>query len=122
MHISREETLTHTIQAYGENQLKINAITYDNSLIVSADSIISPWALSAHTLDLPDIESLLTLKPEVILVGHHKQRMPLTAAATQALVDAQIGIEIMSTGAACRTFNLLLQENRRVVLGVVFNK
>jgi uncharacterized protein len=65
------------------------------------------------------IESLLALAPELVLIGTgQKQKFP-GASILQPLIHAQIGYEIMDTGAACRTYNVLAGEGRKIVAGLI---
>lgn len=123
MQINREPKSRHTIQSYSETQITLNNTTYSQNLIISRHEIISPWAiLSVFDLNEPCLTPMLTQKPEVILIGSTKGTVQLPMAIVQYLANQRIGIESMSIGAACRTFNVLLSEQREVVLGIVFEK
>lgn len=120
MQINREARDKHTIQSYSDSQITIYSANYNDSLIIGRDTIITPWAI--HTVDaLTDehLQPIIALQPEVVIIGHSgKAHVPMNCI--QALARLRIGIECMSIGAACRTFNVLLSEQRAVVLGVIF--
>ncbi len=63
---------------------------------------------------------LLQLQPEVILIGYNGHNK-LLIELIQDLAKKKIGLECMSIGAACRTFNILLSEGRKVVAGFILN-
>jgi uncharacterized protein len=85
------------------------------SCIVTADTLISEWAPASFTeLTVAHLEQILALKPEVVLLGTGPtQRFP-PAAIRAELTARGVGLEVMDLGAACRTFNILVQEERQV--------
>jgi uncharacterized protein len=86
---------------------------------VTADTLIADWEpRSFAELQPAHLEKLLALKPELVLLGTGPtQRFPPAAVRT-ALATRGVGLEIMDLGAACRTFNILVQEERRVAAGL----
>ncbi len=113
MQIQQETHEKHTIQAYSNEEIKINNVSYQQNLIVSHDQIITPWDIERETT------RLLDLSPELILLGTHHPEQLRASENIQKLCNAQIGIECMQLDAACRTFNLLLGEHRHVVAGFI---
>ena len=121
MQINREPHNRHTIQSYDNTHITLNHTPYSENLIISRRDIISPWVIdSIFDLDEKSLAPLLAQKPEVILIGHTKGAIQLPMHLVQSLATQRVGIENMSIGAACRTFNVLLSELREVVLGIVF--
>lgn len=119
MHINLESRDLHSIKAYSDTQVKISDNLYDKSLIVSKDLIVDNWPIqSISDLNEDLLAPLLQLKPKVIIIGSNENKLapyPLIAK----LSEKQIGLESMSIGAASRTFNVLLSEDREVVLGLI---
>ena len=69
---------------------------------------------SFEALDASDFERLRDLRSEVVLLGTgNRQRFP-HPRLTRPLSDARIGLEVMDTQAACRTYNILVAESRKV--------
>lgn len=121
MQIQLENADSHSIKAYSDTEIQINTQIYHENIIVSQQAIISGWKIdSLDDLDEKTIEPLLELKPEIILIGHRSQSFA-PGMISAALAEKRIGIECMSIGAACRSFNILLGEQRRVVLGIIFS-
>ncbi|MCX7116515.1 MAG: MTH938/NDUFAF3 family protein [Legionellales bacterium] len=121
MHIQREPIDKHTIRAYSDSQVKVGEEIYVQSLIISKQQILSPWSVTAvEQLTESSAEPLLQSKPDVILLGHAGSLKMLPMAFISALSKQRIGLECMSVGAACRTFNVLLSEGRKVVVGIIF--
>lgn len=121
MQINLESSDKHTIQSYSDSQMMINGVEYTDSLIISRGEIITPWPLHS-VLELSEdlIKPLLEQHPEVILIGHRQLDVQIPIMIVQFLAQHRIGIECMSMGAACRTFNVLLGEQRNVVAGIIF--
>ncbi len=121
MQIQLESRETHTIQAYSETEIKVNHISYQHSLIVGHDTVISPWDITdAQALTEKLLTPILKLEPEIIILGTEKPQHLRNLTCIKKLCEKQIGIECMALDAACRTFNVLLGEHRRVVAGFIF--
>lgn len=122
MQIHQEEKNEHTILAYSDLEVRVGDRVYHENLILCKQSIICPW--SAHSikhLTEEDVKPLLELDPEVILIGHSASFTRPPNAFMTHTSKQRIGLECMSIGAACRTFNVLLSEQRKVVIGLIFN-
>ncbi|MBN9229275.1 MAG: hypothetical protein BGO90_05185 [Legionella sp. 40-6] len=115
MNINLEATEAHAIQAYSDSQIQINAITYERSLIVSKEEII-PNLQVTHIRDIDEheVQQLLKIKPEVIIIGHKNTGEFINPRLVHQLGSLGIGVECMNLGAACRTYNVLLSEERAV--------
>lgn len=83
---------------------------------MSADQLIEEWPPKTFAELAPEhLEAILALKPELVLLGTGlTQRFP-PSAIRSAFTSQGVGLEVMDLGAACRTFNILVQEERRVV-------
>lgn len=121
MNINLEAAEPHAVQAYSDNQVQINSIIYERSLIVSKEEIIADLSIQdIQAIDESYLQLLLQLKPELVIIGHgNSGKFPPFAIVSQ-LSQQRIGIECMSIGAACRTYNVLLNEQRAVVAGFIF--
>jgi uncharacterized protein len=120
MEINLEAADHYSIQAYNDKEVKINSLTYRSSLIVSSHEIIKDWQIaSIHQLNEESIAPLLRYQPKIIILGHSQQGQFIPQPIMQSLAKQHIGLECMSIGAACRTFNVLLSEHRDVVLGLI---
>lgn len=120
MHIQLENRDQNTISSYDEHQLIINGTAYRTSVIISPQTIISPWLLhSVSELTVMSMASMVQLNPEVIIIGHSNLGDRLPIETQQWLSQQRIGIECMLIGAAARTFNVLLSEGRAIVAGFI---
>jgi len=121
MHISLESNDKHAVQSYSDTEIRINSNDYHKNLIVNADEIITDWPVkSIKMLDIEALTLVLDLKPEIIIIGHSQTGQFAPFPSMQFLSQQRIGLECMSIGAACRTYNVLLSELRNVVLGIMF--
>jgi len=120
MQINLESSDKYTIKSYDESHITVNNTVYDDSLIISRQAIISPWPVhSVQGLTEDLLQPILALQPEVIIIGHNKPSVQVPIMLVQYLASRRIGIECMSIGAASRTFNVLLGEQRAVVVGLI---
>lgn len=120
MNINLESSDNHSIQAYSDTEIIINSTRYTNNLIISSSEIINEWSIhSIQTLNDNNMTEILQFNPEVIIIGHKKRGLFPPSILLATLAQQRIALEGMSIGAACRTFNVLLNEGRKVVLGLI---
>ena len=105
---------------YGEGYVLINQKSYEKNLIVLPDHLVEDWPIvSLQELELQHFENLLPHSPEIILLGTGaKHKFPSHTLLSQ-LAKMGVGIEIMDTKACCRTYNILVEEGRRVAAAVL---
>jgi len=104
------------VRGYAPGAVRIGERILRASCIVAAQTLISEWdAPRIESLGAEHLGAVLALDPEIVILGTGaKQRFP-SAALREALGARGIGLEAMDLGAACRTYNILVQEERRVV-------
>jgi len=108
------------IRTYAPRQVLINQDTYSASLIVMPDRIIPDWPpQSFQDLAPLHLETLARLGAEVVLLGTGRQLRFPRAELLAPLVAAGVGWEIMDTGAACRTYNILMVDGRKVAAALL---
>ena len=109
------------IRKYDDEKIIINDRGFDSSLIICPDQVIEHWQpRSIESLALEHVDELLTLKPEIAIIGTGSKLVFPSVEVYSSLIQQGIGVEIMDTGAACRTYNILMSEGRRVVAGLIF--
>jgi uncharacterized protein len=103
------------IRGYSSQEIRIGEQRLRASCIVTAETLIADWAPASFAeLRAEHLDAILALQPELVLLGTGPtQRFPPTDIRA-ALTARGIGLEVMDLGAACRTFNVLVQEERRV--------
>ncbi len=122
MKIELDDTLTHPcrINSYEQNLIVVGSKQFTSSLIITPSIIIDNWPpqifadIASHHL-----EQILEMQPELILLGTgHKQHFPDTELLLST-AKLNIGFEAMDTGAACRSYNILLQEGRNIAAALL---
>jgi uncharacterized protein len=119
LHPNRSGNL-NTVTGYGSGYVEINAQRHEQALIVQPEAPVEPWPVQRFDdLDAVHFDRLAANRPDVVLLGTGaRQRFP-HPRLTAALTSCGIGVEAMDTGAACRTYNILMSEGRKVVLAVL---
>lgn len=103
------------VRAYSSEELKIGEHSIRSSCIVMADTLITHWPpATLDELQVNHLEPLFELRPELVLLGTGARQRFATTEIRAAFTAQRIGLESMDLGAACRTFNILVQEDRRV--------
>ena len=107
---------SYIIRSYeAGNHICINDKNYTEPLVLCATQLISPW--QPHNLEELKVEhwqSVIELKPEIVLIGTGPSCQILPAALLTPLYQHNIGVECMDTGAACRTYTALISEDRAI--------
>jgi uncharacterized protein len=105
----------NVIHSYSSAELRIGEQRISRSCVVTADSVIADWPpASLDQLQASHLESIFGLRPELVLLGTGAKQRFAPAEIRAAFAERRIGLESMDLGAACRTFNILVQEERRV--------
>lgn len=111
---------SHRIRAYGEGSITINEDVYTSDLIVMPEHIVPEWA-SAPVAELTPghLEVIEPYEPEIVLLGTGREQHFPPMQLMAALSRRGIGLETMDTAAACRTYNVLMSEDRRVAAALL---
>lgn len=105
----------HVIQRYDQGEVTVRGVIYKNNCIVLPDQVIPTWRPSDFSdLKAEDFRLLLELTPEIVILGTGATQHFPHPSLTQSLMENRIGLEVMATSAACRTYNILMAEGRRV--------
>ena len=109
-----------SIRAYGPGWIAIEAETINSSVVISASGERIEWhCTSFEELGPEHFAQLAELDAEVVIFGSGKKlRFPPTAWL-RPLIGKRVGLETMDTAAACRTYNILAGEGRRVVAALL---
>jgi uncharacterized protein len=120
MEVARETTLANVVRAWEHGRLRVGDRWLEGNVILSADSIITEWSVAtADDVDVASLEPALSMHPEIIVLGTGSDIVLPDVRLMGLLAERSIGLEIMTTPAACRTFNVLLHEQRRVVAALL---
>ena len=107
--------------AHGDGYVLVSGVRYERPVVVMPERVATDWAARDFaTLDESHFEYFLALRPEVLLLGTGPRIAFPHPRLYRALLDAHIGIECMDTPAVCRTYNILVAEDRKVVAAILF--
>ena len=105
-----------TVRRYASHEVDVGGQVLQAPFLVSASRLITDWPVSsAAALDLDALEPALALKPNILIIGDDARP---TSALRRAVEARGVAFEVMDLGAACRTYNVLVQERREVVAGL----
>jgi len=120
MQITRETSNSNLILAVEQDRIRIGAQWFTGNLIVTADEIVSDWApADAACVTVRDLAPALALEPELVIIGAGHGPATPDIDLMAELGARAIGLEFMQTAAACRTFNVLVHEGRRVAAALI---
>jgi uncharacterized protein len=119
LHLSRDSR-RNTFTAYGQGYVAVNGRRYETSLVVMPDRIAEDWTVeSLDLLAREDIKALVSLQPELVLLGTGDTLRFPDPRLLEDLMAARIGAEVMDTRSACRTYNILAEEGRNVAAALI---
>ena len=120
MRFAQEKIEGNSINAYASGRVTVNGETITASIILTPERIIRDRLPAVfEDMHAAHLEGLDQLEPEIILVGTGDTLRFPPAAWTAGYLARGIGVEIMDTAAACRTYNVLLSEDRRVAAALL---
>jgi len=123
MKLHADKADVSTITSYGQGWIAIDGQRQTDSLVLSSMSGMRPWGCARfEDLTAAHFESLLSTpseKPELVVFGSGSRLRFAHPALVQSLTAQRIGVETMDTPAACRTYNILAAEGRRVVAALL---
>lgn len=106
---------SNLVRSYSAEGIQIGEKLVRTSCIVTPDTLITTWAPQSFAeFTLAHAEAILALTPELVILGTGAQQQFAPAALRALFAQRAVGLEAMQLGAACRTFNVLVQEERRV--------
>ena len=113
-------TDVNLITACSGERILVNNQPYMSSLIVTRETITTDWRPTALTeLEDHDLDLVVALDPEVVLLGTGDHMAFPHPRVLAPLINNNIGVEVMDTQAACRTYNILAAEGRQVAAALI---
>ena len=104
---------------YGPGYVAINRVRHEKHIVVTAERV-TEWNISGfETLGVAQFEPLLALKPEIVILGTGATLRFPGPEVTRLAAAAGIGLEVMDSKAACRTYNILIAEGRKVLAAIL---
>jgi uncharacterized protein len=123
MKLHADKLDTQSVTAYGEGWIAVNGQRHTQLLVLASSGQLVPWTCSRFE-DLTEahfsmLASVMTEAPELVVFGSGSKLRFLPPALLRSLMGQRIGVETMDTTAACRTYNILASEGRRVVAALL---
>ena len=120
MKLHADKADLYAITAYGEGWVTINGQRHSQSLVLSSTDGVLPWNCGRFDELTPaHFDTLLTNRPELVVFGSGSRLRFARPALLQSLMAQRVGVETMDTAAACRTYNILAGEGRRVTAALL---
>ena len=106
----------HLIDSFGNGGFRLGGVSHTGSIIIVPSGVRALPATQLAELLPEHLDLLLTEKPDIdmVLIGTGRDMLPLSKHMAQHLQSAGMGFDVMSTNAAVRTYNVVMEEERRV--------
>jgi len=110
----------NVVTGTGPGWVRVGATEYRENIVLLPDAVVTGWARDGFAaLGETDFAALLDHAPEMVLLGTGARQLFPHPRLLAPLSAAHVGIEVMDTRAACRTFNILVAEDRRVAAALI---
>jgi len=110
----------NTVTGYGRGYVAVNGVRHERSVIVLPQRVITNWpATTFDALEPAHFATLAEFDVDIVLLGTGTSLRFPRAELVRALIDAKIGLEVMDVQAACRTYNILMAEQRKVAAALL---
>ncbi|HEV2263123.1 MAG TPA: Mth938-like domain-containing protein [Stellaceae bacterium] len=107
------------VDSYGRNGFHVSGVAYEGAILVTAEATVA-WPVGSVTeVTLDSLSALFDRGIEILLLGCGARMVPVPPALRTALKAKGMVVDAMDTGAACRTYNVLLAEERRVAAALL---
>ena len=111
-----------TVTAYDDAGVEINTVRFSRSLLVMPEAAPSDWPVASFdALEPGHFEQIQRLTPDVVILGTGRRQRFVHPRLIAGLTTQRIGVECMDNQAACRTYNILMAEGRKVALALIID-
>lgn len=109
-----------TVTAYDENGVELNAVYFRYSLVVMPETEPQAWPVGSFDALTPEHFAVIAAaEPDVVILGTGQKQRFVHPRLISSLTARQVGVESMDNKAACRTYNILMAEGRKVALALI---
>ena len=110
----------NVISGLSADAVSVNGVAHTQSIVIPWVGDVGPWGSAGfEAITADDFEQLAALSPELIIFGSGKRIRFVPPMLLRGLMARRIGIETMDTAAACRTYNVLAGESRKVIAALL---
>lgn len=111
---------SYVIRAYSQGTVTVNHHEYQNSLLVANHTLQPDWPVQhIEQINPQHWQQIIELNPQVVIIGTGERIQFPHPSSYAMVIEKGIGVEFMDSMAACRTYNILLSEDRLVVAGII---
>jgi uncharacterized protein len=115
-----DNSALYQIRAYQPGSITVNDKTLSSSIIITPTRLIEIWSpQSIQDITTESLAIIAETRPDILLIGTGAQIVFISAEIYGPLINLGIGVELMDTSAACRTYNALSAENRNVAAALL---
>ncbi len=112
-----------TVTAYDDAGVEINAVRFTDSLLVLPETAPASWPVASFDALAPEhFAQIEATVPDVVILGTGARQQFVHPRLTAALTARRVGVECMDNKAACRTYNILMAEGRKVALALIIEQ
>ncbi|BAO44709.1 conserved hypothetical protein [Thiolapillus brandeum] len=110
----------YVIEACEPGRIQVASQIFSHNMLIMPERLLQPWEVtSMDELSTRQLHALATHEPDVIILGTGQHQVFPHPSLFKPLMQAGIGWEVMPTDAACRTYNILHGEDRRVLAALI---
>ncbi|MDA8415638.1 MAG: Mth938-like domain-containing protein [Betaproteobacteria bacterium] len=117
--VQHHDNSRYTLTGHGPGFVMINDLRWTSPLILSPSRLQTDWVVGFSDLTSQHFADILAFDPELVLFGSGTLFRFPDIPLTRTLIENRIGLEVMDTAAACRTYTVLASEGRRVVAALI---
>lgn len=122
MKIHIDDSNTYKIISYSDKSFQLQDKTVESNLILYKNKIIENWLNGNHkNLTIQHLNEVVSWMPDIIILGTGKKLIFPEQKIIHQINKHNIGFEVMDTGAACRSYNLLANERKNVAACLILN-
>lgn|SRR3990167_1236915 len=115
-----DNSALYQIRAYQPGSITVNDKILSNSIIVTPTQLVEDWPpASIQDITAASLALIIEIRPDILLIGTGTNIVFIPADIYGHLINLGIGVELMDTSAACRTYNALSAENRNVAAALL---
>jgi uncharacterized protein len=120
--LDSENSASNKIISYSDDSFTLKTKVIKSNLVISNDQLIENWPVTSYKdLALQHMDTIIEWQPEIVLLGTGTESGFQNYELLSYLASKKIGLEIMNTGAACRSYNLLIDDDRNVAACLFLN-
>ena len=120
MILEKGDAAAYRINGYASGRITINDWVIETSTILTPNRVLTEWPPERfEDLEPAHMEAIIELTPEIVLLGTGQRQCFPSRNIMLSVLERGIGLEVMNTPSACRTYNILMAEGRRVVAALI---